>query len=370
MWVVPGKFLFSHCPKTGGTAFRKNIEKVGVEVVDISLHGKLETIPEEYRHLPIIAISREPSQWIASLYRYRNLQESIGGPGAWNNEIILDRSRGSTCSEFASNVSKNHLNLLSSYDEGYMVGATHIIEFDRLEEEAVSVIGSFGIEIDGFKKFNQSYRGELSEDDTLSVEEALKFNSSNMNYCEKYGYPLPEGERYCFSEDWSGWIDTTFKRYVASIFRGVPVNYLEVGICEGGGAVKFFNPSYFHPTSKYYGYDIWMWNPRHRAERNISLNSGGRHHIWDSRSQAISRDYEIIYIDADHSAEGCMKDSVDLWKRLKDGGVMIWDDYGCPEVVTDHKEVKPTVDTFLDTVSHRKISPPSYYQKVVQKIGT
>jgi len=38
-------------------------------------------------------------------------------------------------------------------------------------------------------------------------------------------------------------------------------------------------------------------------------------------------EFDIIYIDGDHSAKGALFDSVACWPRLKVGGIMLWDDY-------------------------------------------
>lgn len=57
--------------------------------------------------------------------------------------------------------------------------------------------------------------------------------------------------------------------------------------------------------------------------------------------------YDWVYVDGDHSYEGCYYDLVEAWKIIRPGGILFGDDY------TNKPEVKKAVDQFLDEVGYK-----------------
>ena len=71
---------------------------------------------------------------------------------------------------------------------------------------------------------------------------------------------------------------------------------------------------------------------------------------------------DIIFIDASHEAADVMSDGILSFPLLKDGGVMIFDDYIWEKLVQKHYQPKLAIDAFLE------IMKP--YVKIIKKGNT
>jgi predicted O-methyltransferase YrrM len=95
--------------------------------------------------------------------------------------------------------------------------------------------------------------------------------------------------------------------------------------------------------------------PRATFHANIS-DVAVRMDYFREPSQVALRDrrwipgtFDFAYIDGDHSARAVLEDSVLCWRLLKQGGVLIWDDYlWKAENTTDPlRSPRPAIDAFL-----------------------
>ena len=59
------------------------------------------------------------------------------------------------------------------------------------------------------------------------------------------------------------------------------------------------------------------------------------------------KEYDFIYIDADHTTVGVLLDAELSWPLLKSGGLMAFDDYEWGENLPTHLRPKPGIDLFL-----------------------
>jgi len=57
--------------------------------------------------------------------------------------------------------------------------------------------------------------------------------------------------------------------------------------------------------------------------------------------------YDFIYIDGDHTAEGVLKDAVDADRHLKPNGIMAFDDYTWSLGLDPLLDPKPAIDAFM-----------------------
>lgn len=57
--------------------------------------------------------------------------------------------------------------------------------------------------------------------------------------------------------------------------------------------------------------------------------------------------YDLIYIDGDHTAVGVLRDAVDADRHLKVGGIMAFDDYTWSQGGSPLLDPKPAIDAFL-----------------------
>ena len=140
--------------------------------------------------------------------------------------------------------------------------------------------------------------------------------------------------------------------------------YLEVGIFEGRSACWMMDNVLTHPESRYIGIDPWILSPSRypdpsiiesRARANLA-SFASKATIIKGRSQEVLAEglvpvatLDIAYIDGDHTREGVLADSELVWPLMKDGGILIWDDYW----MRRSHAVRDAVDGFLDTIAGR-----------------
>ena len=78
--------------------------------------------------------------------------------------------------------------------------------------------------------------------------------------------------------------------------------------------------------------------------------------------------FDIIYVDGDHTRAGTLMDSLMCWPILREGGVLIWDDYLWGQELPAADRPQEAVDWFL--VQHAKNIEVLHrgYQIAVRKI--
>jgi predicted O-methyltransferase YrrM len=147
-----------------------------------------------------------------------------------------------------------------------------------------------------------------------------------------------KGVKYRLAE--TNWV------YVIPNTSTKPVNYLEIGAFYGANLLSFERTYGAHPESKLYCIDPWEdyeEYPEYKTEQpkiydtftqNIE-NSGKKDKIIIKRGYSNNEIpklpddfFDIIYIDGNHEPEYVMEDAVLSFRKLKKGGIMIFDDYG------------------------------------------
>lgn len=159
-----------------------------------------------------------------------------------------------------------------------------------------------------------------------------------------------------------------------------PLRVLEVGSYDGQSACWLLQSLLADPRSRLTCVDMWqqrsgdrvfeedMEQVFQRFQRNCRAT--GR---WDqvrvlrgdSRSMLQSlagEQFDLIYIDGDHSEEGVRRDSLLCLPLLAAGGLVLWDDYNWCESVRDGvnracSELQIPLESFGNNVCHRK--PPA-----------
>lgn len=121
---------------------------------------------------------------------------------------------------------------------------------------------------------------------------------------------------------------------VLAPYAGRPnLQYLEVGAYEGGSLLWMLEHILTDPTARATALDLFSDDHKGTYLHNIEL-SGQRARVTDvaGYSQITLRPlplnhYDIIYIDGSHDRPDVLEDAVLCWRLLKEGGVMIFDDY-------------------------------------------
>jgi hypothetical protein len=121
---------------------------------------------------------------------------------------------------------------------------------------------------------------------------------------------------------------------VLSPFKNIPnVNYLEIGVFEGRSAIWMLENILTHETSRMTCIDIFTGDLKDKFFANLKI-SGFEHKVKTiigssqiELAKLTPNSFDIIYIDGSHVAGDVLIDAVLSWVLLKDGGLIIFDDY-------------------------------------------
>ncbi len=141
-----------------------------------------------------------------------------------------------------------------------------------------------------------------------------------------------EGTAYRLADQWKQFLPV----------GTLPIKYLEIGVFYGANAISVANTYAAHPDSEIHAIDPWLFKDDNinfedvysTFKRNLE-RSGHENKIKYYRDFSFNQipkfedDYfDLIYIDGDHEPEAVLEDAVLAFRKLKKGGVMIFDDYG------------------------------------------
>jgi hypothetical protein len=191
------------------------------------------------------------------------------------------------------------------------------------------------------------------------------------------------GKAYRFpsSEDWVSRVSATWQKALAE-YRGKPdVRYLEIGLFEGRSAVWMFENILTHPTARLTGIDPFsdpfysVKEPRSTTYKEVfysNLKATGaeeKAQIIEGYSQVELRklpleSFDIIYIDGSHESSDVLEDGILSWRLLKEGGVLIFDDYGY------RRGVRRAIDTFFGLYGGHFIPIHVGWQVILRKKQT
>ena len=184
------------------------------------------------------------------------------------------------------------------------------------------------------------------------------FVNINCNYEPKKF----NGVQYRLADNWYSHVNI-------DEFFNKPINYLEIGAFYGANLLSVAKSYGLHSNSKLYCIDPWqdyddypeyktcqstiynsfMYNIEQSGlKEKIIINRG----LSNNELPKLDDDFfDIIYIDGNHEPEYVLEDAVLSFRKLKKGGIMIFDDYGWggPELT------KKGIDGFLNGY-HKKIT--------------
>lgn len=172
-----------------------------------------------------------------------------------------------------------------------------------------------------------------------------------------------KGIKYLLTDNWINMIQ---------IDKTQPINYLEIGVFYGGNLISFAENYANNKDSRLYCIDPWLDYDDYPEYKNSQENtyktfienvenSNHKDKIIIKRGFSniellkLKDDFfDLIYIDANHEPEYVLEDAVLSFRKLKKGGIMIFDDYGWggPDLT------QKGIDAFL-----------SGYYKKIRKLG-
>ena len=203
-------------------------------------------------------------------------------------------------------------------------------------------------------------------------------------------------KNYIFTEDWFNddglfilnEIDTTKELHI-----------LEIGSFEGKSTIWFLDNILQNKNSTITCVDPWMsysqdhdsinsykkekneWDLIERKTKEIFLHNivestnSGKVIIREGFSDKVlpsliteQKMYDIIFIDGNHTAPYVMMDSIMSWSLLKNGGIIIFDDYTWRLDKPTTLRPKEAVDYFISTFSDYLTELYSNNRKIVKKL--
>jgi SAM-dependent methyltransferase len=174
-----------------------------------------------------------------------------------------------------------------------------------------------------------------------------------------------QGTQYRLATNWYSFVPL-------GKYQSMPIRYLEIGAFYGANLISVAQSYGSHPDSQMYAIDPWIdyeEYPEYKGQQatiydtfiqNIE-QSGHSDKIVIKRGYSNEQlllleddSFDMIYIDGNHEPEYVLEDAVLSFRKLKIGGIMIFDDYGWggPDLT------QRGIDAFL-----------SGYHKRIQRIG-
>lgn len=171
-----------------------------------------------------------------------------------------------------------------------------------------------------------------------------------------------------FTEDWFlPHPPTWLKHVVPHMPNGAPIACMEIGSYEGLSATWIAENMLTHPESTLHCLDHWLGGGtlKGRFIHNLNLTGKGTQ-VTPMHGKAyasliqlnyLKHAFDFIYIDGDHQAKAALQDAALCWPMLKQGGIMVFDDYpwqfpegyqGSSVSPAPLIPPKPGVDAFLE----------------------
>jgi hypothetical protein len=147
------------------------------------------------------------------------------------------------------------------------------------------------------------------------------------------------GKWFRLPDEWKRFLDL-------NDYQSKPIRYLEIGVFCGANLFCVAESFGLHKDSQLHGIDPWIDYEEYPEYKNMqdgifSIFCKNIENFPNRQKIKTYRDfshkvlphlednfYDIIYIDGNHEADYVMEDAVMSFRKLKVGGVLIFDDYG------------------------------------------
>ena len=125
---------------------------------------------------------------------------------------------------------------------------------------------------------------------------------------------------------------------------------LEIGSKEGRSALFWLE---FFARTHLTCVDVFDNEDAGRFDRNLAAHGPRLRKVVGTSIRALGSlreekaEFDFIYVDGSHQRDHVMIDCLGAWRLLREGGVMLMDDYTWKPEYPDSMRVAPAVDTFL-----------------------
>jgi predicted O-methyltransferase YrrM len=154
-------------------------------------------------------------------------------------------------------------------------------------------------------------------------------------------------------------------------FQVKPIQYLEIGAHCGVNAICVAASYARHPDSKLYAIDPWQnysEYPEYKDSQN-AIYEAFQHNInvfqdikqkitpikgfsHEAIHQFSDNFFDILYVDGNHQPEYVLEDGVLSFRKLKPGGVMIFDDYNYGGLDCTKRGVDAFLTAYRDRIQY------------------
>lgn len=184
-----------------------------------------------------------------------------------------------------------------------------------------------------------------------------------------------------FTHDWSSIYFPVWEPILGK-FKDEPVQALEIGCYEGRATLWLLEKILTHPEARIVCVDTFEGSDEHKelgldfskTEEHFRQNTARwRDKIWlcKGRSETFLRQlearFDIVFIDGSHNAWDVLTDAVLAWPLLRQGGVMIFDDYGWDRFEDKARNPRAGIDAFTSCFEGHFTTLHRGYQVILEK---
>lgn len=178
-----------------------------------------------------------------------------------------------------------------------------------------------------------------------------------------------------FTNDWFSNNKELWLRILAPYRRVKLFNFLEIGCYEGMATCWLLDN---FPNIAVDCVDTFKGSDEHgdfsKVKKTFLKNTqeyGGRLNLHETNSQTYlinnSKQYDIIYIDGSHTSADVLADAVLSFGWLKNGGLLIFDDYAWDRYSLPQMNPKLAIDSFLKCLAGKYDLIHMDYQVVIRR---
>lgn len=185
-----------------------------------------------------------------------------------------------------------------------------------------------------------------------------------------------------YTQDWFTHNIPIWQQFLLRL-TGQPLKALEIGSYEGRSTVWLLENILTHPDSKIICVDPYKeysdlennnidWQQiKERFIENVSPYKE-KVELWEIESSELGKadynQFDIIYVDGDHSSHQTLVDGVLSHLLLKSGGIIIFDDYLWGGLFKAPNTPKGAIDAFMDCLCDKYQVLHIGYQVILKKI--
>lgn len=169
---------------------------------------------------------------------------------------------------------------------------------------------------------------------------------------------------YVFTADWFSHNIPQLEQWLAPLAGKAGIQGLEVGSHQGRSTIWLLEHIFTAPDSRLYCVDTFEGSVEHTDIHKFNLFEIFQHNLRVSgniervsvmrgSSQTVLRTierkpyFDFIYVDGDHHANAVLEDAILCFPLLKEGGIMVFDDFGWVGMPHEWQRPKIAIEGFF-----------------------